>query len=147
MDFAQLDLKRVSEAGAWVQFVYDGEPICVDGKPCRVRVLGMAASGVMEAARKIERIEVLRQSKMARTGERDQDAVLKSFQRQLLDAGDDLIVAAVSEWENIVYDGEPLTLNRENLLKICGSGTLFFEQVRDAIMEKKRLFTNAATGS
>jgi len=143
MDFAKLDLRRLSEEGTWVTLEYDGEPLSTDDGPCRIRILGMAAKGVMDAARKIERVEVLRRERMARTSDKDADGVLKGFQSQLLEAGDDLIVAACSEWENIVYDGEKLPFNRENLLKICGSGSLFFEQVRNAIMEKKRLFTNA----
>ena len=144
MDFKNLDLRAASEGGAWVQFEYDGEPLSTDdGKPCRLRIRGMASNEVMEAARKIERIEIARRDRMARTADKDMDTVLRKSQKDILEASDDLIVAAVMEWENITYDGEALPLNRENVLKICGSGTLFFEQVRNAILEKKRLFTKA----
>jgi len=145
MDFAQLDLRKVSEEGSWVQLEHDGEPLSGDGGPCRVRIRGMAAEKVMTAARAIERIEIARQARMARSADKDVDGILRKAQDDLLRAGDELILAAVYDWENIIYDKKPLELTRENVLKICGSGTLFFEQVRDAIMEKKRLFTNAAT--
>jgi hypothetical protein len=55
----------------------------------------------------------------------------------------ELIVAAVVEWENVAWEGEPLALTPENVLKICGPGTLFFGQVNDAISEAHRLFTVA----
>jgi hypothetical protein len=146
MDFANLDLRRLSEEGTWVHLEYDGEPLSTESGPCRVRVRGMAADDVMAAARKIERIEIARRDRMARTADKDMDGVLKKAQSDIMAASDEMIVAAVYEWENIVYEGEVLPLTRDNLLKICGSGTLFFEQVRDAILEKKRLFTSAATG-
>lgn len=146
MDFAQLDLRRLSEEGSWVHLEHDGEALSTDDGPCRVRIRGMAADKVMSAARAIERIDLARRERMIRTADKDVDSVLKKFQDDLISAGDELILAAVYEWQNIIWDGEQLELNRENVLRICGSGTLFFEQVRDAIMEKKRLFTDAASG-
>ena len=148
MDFADLDLRTASEEGSWLQLEHDGAKLFAkDGAPCRVLIRGMAADKVMTAAKTIERIDLARRERLARTAEKDVDAVLKKYQDDLIKAGDELIISAVSGWENIIYSGKPLPFSDDNVLKICGSGSLFVEQVRDAIMERKRLFTNAATDS
>lgn len=147
MDFANLDLKTASERGAWVHLEHNGEPLFADdtkAKPCRLQIRGMAAKAVMDAFKRIERIELARHDRLARTADKDIDAVLSKFQVQQHDAMAALVVAAVAEWENITYDGKAFPLNSDNVLTICGPGTLFFEQVRDAIVEEQRLFTSAA---
>ena len=150
MDFADFDLKAASERGAWVQLSHEGRPLFNDMAkeegPCRLQIRGMAAKGVLDAFRKIERVDLARRDRMARTADKDADTVLAKFQRQSDEAWDGLIVAAVADWENIKYDGKPFPFNAENVLAICGTGTLFFAQVRDAIVEHERLFTNAASG-
>lgn len=143
MDFANLDLRAASERGSWVHLHYRGEPIGGDDKPSRVRVRGMGAKGVMDAFRKVERVQALRADRMARTSERDAEGVVAKFQTDLEDAMGALVVAAVAEWENIEWEGKPLDCNSENVLKVCGPGTLFFGQVNTAIAEEHRLFTNA----
>jgi hypothetical protein len=147
MDFGKLDLRRASEQGSWVHLKYDDKPLYADDgkkkKPSRVRCRGMAAEAVMQAFRTMERIEINRGHQMSKVN--DVDAVLKQFQTDIIAARDALIVAAVYEWENIDYDGKPFECKPENVLTICGSGTVFFEQVIDSINEQKRLFTAAAT--
>lgn len=145
MDFAQLDLKAASERASWVHLSHRGEALFTDGAPCRLQVRGMAAKSVMDAFKRIERVEVARRDRLARTADKDVDGVLAKFQAQLDEAMSALIVAAVTQWENIIYDGKPMPFNAENVLTICGPGTLFFEQVRDAIVEHERLFTVAAS--
>lgn len=152
MDFASLDLKSASERGAWIHLSHNGIPLFADSdavtpeKPCRMQIRGMAAKGVLDAFRKIERVEIARRDRMARTADKEADAVLAKFQAQSESAWDGLIVAAVADWENITYDGKAFPFNAENVLTICGSGTLFFAQVRDAITEQERLFTGAVSG-
>jgi len=97
----------------------------------------------VEAFRRVERVTALRAERMARTSDRDADGVLMKFQSDLEDAMVELVVAAVSDWENIEWEGKPLELTRENVLKICGPGTLFFGQVNTAIVEEHRLFIEA----
>jgi len=143
MDFAKLDLRAASERGSWVHLHYRGEPIGGDEKPSRIKVRGMGARAVMEAFRRVERVTALRAERMARTSDRDADGVLMKFQSDLEDAMVELVVAAVSDWENIEWEGKPLELTRENVLKICGPGTLFFGQVNTAIVEEHRLFIEA----
>lgn len=149
MDFANLDLRAASERGSWVHLEYDGSPIFADSeeespkKPSRLLIKGMGSEGVMKAFRKVERIEALRRERLNRTADKDADGVLAKSQKELEDAMAEMIAVAVADWENIIYDGEPMPCNRENVLKICGPGTLFFGQVTDAIKEAQRLFTVA----
>lgn len=146
MDFAQLDLKSASERGSWVHLSYEGKPLFADDaetKPCRLKVRGVGSKGIMDAFRAVERLEVLRNDRLARSNDKAAVAVIEKSQVEMQEAMADLIVAAVAEWENILWDGEPLEFNRDNLLKICGPGTLMFSQVNEAIGEARRLFTSA----
>lgn len=138
MDFADLDLRAASERGSWVTLSHRGEPL-----DARLRILGMGSASVMDAFRKVERIETLRRDRLARAADANAEAVLAKSQADLEAAMADLIAVAVSEWEGVEYAGEALPCTRENVLKICGPGTLFFGQVTDAIREEQRLFTSA----
>lgn len=146
MDFADLDLRAASERGSWVHLSYRGEAIYADDakeRPSRVMIKGMGSDAVMGAFRKVERIETLRRERMMRTADKDADAVLAKSQADLEAAMADMVAAAVSEWENILYAGTVLDCTRENVLMICGPGTLFFGQVTDAIRDEMRLFSVA----
>jgi len=143
MDFASLDLRAASERGSWVHLHLRGEPLGSEGKPCRLRIRGMGSRAVMDAFKKVERVQALRSDRMARTSDRDAEGVIAKFQSDLEAAMGELVIAAVAEWENIEWDVKPLELNSENVLKLCGPGTLFFSQVNEAIAEEQRLFTTA----
>jgi hypothetical protein len=144
MDFAKLDLRTASERGSWVTLTHSRIP---DDEAPKLRIRGMGAKGVLDAWRRVERVQALKTERMARTSDRDADGVLAKFQGELEDAMGALIVAAVAEWDGIEWDGKPLELSSENVLKICGPGSLFFSQVNLAIMEEHRLFTEAASAS
>lgn len=151
MDFAKLDLKSASEQGSWVQLEHDKAPLFLDDdadtpvKPCQLHIRGMVEKGVMEACKSVTRLQTLMQDRLARASDKDAEGVLKGFDAKVQSATEEMIVAAVDDWQNIQWDGEPLEFNRENLLKICGPRTLFFAQVSAAILEHKRLFTKAGT--
>lgn len=147
MDFANLDLRAASERGSWIRFTYRGKPCGTDDKPSRVRVLGMGAKGVLEAYRRMERVQSLQAQRMARVADSEADATMAKFQAELEVAMEALIVSAVAEWENVDWDGKPLPCTPENVLRICGTGTLWFGQVNNAIAESHRLFTNADAAS
>ena len=149
MDFANLDLRAASERGSWVHLTYLGKPLYLDEdadepeKPQRIKVRGMGSKAVIEAFRHTERVETLRAQRMSRTKEVEAEGVISKFQADLEAAMADLIVAAVADWENIVWDGKPMEMNKENVLKLCGPTTMFFAQVNKAIAEEHRLFTDA----
>jgi hypothetical protein len=142
MDFAKLDLRAASERGSWVVLTHPDIP--KDETP-RLRILGMGSRAVMDAFRRVERVQTLRAERMARTADKDADTVLAKFQGELEAAMADMVVAAVAEWQGIEWDGKPLELTAENVLRVCGPGTLFFGQVNAAISEEQRLFTQAAS--
>lgn len=143
MDFAKLDLRAASERGSWVHLHLRGEPLGDEGKPARIRIRGMGSRGVMDAFRRVERVQALRAERMARTPDKDADRVLAKHQAELESAMGELVVASVAEWENIEWDGKALEVNAENVLMVCGPGTLFFAQVNAAIADEHRLFTEA----
>lgn len=145
MDFAQLDLKAASERGSWLHLERDGEPLDADGKPCRIHIRGIGDPAVIAACRAVTRVSTLMQDRLNRANDKDAESVVKKFEAKSEEATADMIVAAADQWENINWNGEKMEFNRENLLKICGPGTLFFKQVSEAILEHRRLFTSAAT--
>lgn len=140
MDFAKLDLRAASERGSWVILEH---PLIPEGETPKLRIRGMGAKGVMDAFRRVERVQALRANRMARASEKGAEGVIAKFQGELEEAMAALVVAAVAEWDGIEWDGKPLELTEANVLKVCGPGTLFFGQVNAAIMEEHRLFTNA----
>ncbi len=151
MDFAKLDLRAASEAGSWVHLEHNGEALFLDQgadtpeKPQRLHIKGVGDPKVMAACRAVTRNQTLMADRLARASDKDAENVVKTFEKRTEEATANMIVTAVDRWENIVWDGEELDLNRDNLLRICGPGTLFFSQVSSAILEHKRLFSSAAT--
>lgn len=152
MDFANLDLKTASEAGSWLHLELNGEPLFLDSdakkpvKAQRLHLKGVGDPKVMAACKAVMRVQTLLQDRLARASDKDAEGVVKAFEAKAEDAAAEMIVAAVDDWENIIWSGKPLDLTRENLMKVCGPGTLLFAQVSGAIMEHKRLFPNAASG-
>lgn len=142
MDFADLDLRAASDRGSWVPLIYKGEPVTDDkGNASRVLVRGMGSDGVLDAFRKVERVDALRRDRLNRAADKDADAVMAKYQKDQEAAMAELIVAAVGDWEGVIYSGKALPCTPENVLKICGPGSLFFGQVNAAIVDEHRLFT------
>ena len=155
MDFANLDLKSASEIGAWVHLTKDGQELYEAGgvittdeseSPCRIKIRGVASKGVLDNIRAIERTEMAFNARLTRAKDREIDGLVAVKQTALTTIICDLIAAAVAEWENIIWDGEDIDCTRENVLKICGPETYFFMQVYGEIMERHRLFKDAASG-
>jgi hypothetical protein len=149
MDFADLDLRAASERGSWVHLKLRGEPMFLDNKekepskPCRILIKGMGSEAVLSAFRKVDRLETLIKHRLDRASDSNADALLARYQDDQEAAMSDLVVASVSDWENILWQKKPLDCTRDNILMLCGPGTLFFGQVTDAIREEQRLFTSA----
>lgn len=140
MDFAKLDLRAASERGSWVTLEH---PLIPEGETPQLRIRGMGAKGVMDAFKRVERVQALRADRMARANDRGVEGVVAKYQAELEESMAELVVAAVAEWQGIEWEGKPLELTAENVLKVCGPGTLFFGQVNAAIAEEHRLFTKA----
>lgn len=151
MDFANLDLKSASKAGSWVHLEHEGKPLFLDddadepAKPQRLHIKGVGDPKVMAACKAVLRNQTLLQDRLARASDKDAENVIRAFETKSEEATAEMIVTAVDDWENIVWGGEALALDRDNLLKVCGPGTLFFAQVSSAILDSSRLFRVAAT--
>lgn len=144
MDFSQLDLKSASEAGSWLHLTMNGQPLGTKEAPCRILLRGMGAPSVTEAMRKAAVNESIHRTKVGRTKDSNLDALEQDYQRRARQITEELILAAVVRWEGIGWGSEPLECTPENVLKICGPGTTFFQQVYEEVMDRDRLFKGAA---
>ena len=153
MDFADFDLKTASEAGTWLHLDLDGplymQPDKTIGhakteKPCRVKLRGLVSSGVLDMIQKIERLEMAHQARLGRAKDKEIEALVQRHQNATLETMEKLIVAAVAEWENIIEGGKPVEVAPENVLRILGPRRMFFQQVYEAILERRRFLKNAA---
>jgi hypothetical protein len=153
MDFADFDLQSASEAGTWLHLDLDG-PLYrqaddtighnVTDWPCRVQLRGMVSSGVLDLIRHVERLEIAHQARMSRAKDSDIDRLVRAHQSATFDAMERLIVAAVAGWENIIENGKPIEPTPDAVLRILGPQRVFFEQVYQAILDRRRFLKSAA---
>jgi hypothetical protein len=160
MDFAEFDLRAASERGSWVHLTAPRDGKTGDGVEfkqgdllyadqakaegsARVRIKGFADGAIMDAFNRSERLQMLLQHRMQRAADKDAEKVIAKYQDDLREAMDALVVAAISEFENITENGKPLACTAENVLKYFGFGCAFYAQVQSAIMDQHRLFTVA----
>lgn len=148
MDFANLDLRTASEAGVWVHLEADNiGPLyrhkddqiggAVSEMPCRVQLRGVASSGVTDILREMNRLEMTHQARLGRAKDKDIDGLVARFQAASMDLMERIIVAAVAAWENIIFRGKELPCTPENVLKVVGPNTAFFQQVYETILERR----------
>ena len=153
MDFADFDLQSASEAGTWIHLDLDG-PLyrqaddrighAVTDRPCRVHLRGMVSSGVIDIIRHIERLEMAHQARLGRAKDDDIDRLVARHQEATIEAMNRLVVAAVAGWENIIEGGRPVEATPDAVLRIIGPKRVFFDQVYQAILERRRFLTTAA---
>lgn len=147
MDFARFSLAELAAQSSWVHLEMDGEPLWRDDAkregPCRVLVRSAAHKDVAAALRRIERAGVGLALRNPRTGLKDESPVLAHYQSEMNDADEALMVAAIEAWENIEAGGKPMEFTRDNVLGLFGPGAYFYSQVRAAIEDNRRFFTDA----
>jgi hypothetical protein len=155
MDFADFDLQAASEAGTWLHLDLDGtlyvQPDNTvsqreSDKPCRVKLRGLASSGVMALIQKVERLEMVHQARLARAKDDDIPKLVERHQEATIAVMSEIIVAAVADWENIIMKGEAIKATPENVGLILGPKRMFFKQVYEAILERRRFLKSAAQG-
>jgi hypothetical protein len=153
MDFADFDLQTASEAGTWVHLDLDGplyrqedETIgtAKTDKPCRVKLRGLASSGVTALIQKVERLEMVHRARIGRARDGEIEGLVAKHQAATVEVMGEVIVAAVSGWENIIIGGKPAEMTPETVLSILGPQRTFFDQVYQAILERRRFLTSAA---
>lgn len=144
MDFSQLDLRTASEVGSWLHLHLNGKPLGTEQAPCRILLRGIGAPQVTEALRKSAVNEATHRVRVARAKDANLEGLEQTYHKQARQLSEELIVAAVARWEGIGWDGSSLECTPENILKICGPGTMFFQQVYEEIIDRDRLFKDAA---
>lgn len=154
MDFADFNLERAAEEGAWVHLATNDQPLyrqaddtidlAVTDRPCRVHVRGVGAPDIMVIVKRIQRRESAHQLRANKTKDSDLDNLVAKHERALEAEMSELIRVAVDKWENIVFDGQEVTPTDETKAKICGPNTPFFAPVYGAILEKRDFLNGAA---
>lgn len=156
MDFADFDLRTASEAGTWVHLAHGGQPLFAQAdksigpvetdKPCRVHLRGIMAPGVYELIQRVQMMDQALKARLSRATDKDIEAIIQKHEAQAQVVMADLVVAAVSGWENIVMAGKQAEMTRDALLHVCGPKAAFFGQVFEALMERHDFFKRAANG-
>lgn len=156
MDFADFNLERAAEEGAWVHLETNEQPlyrqaddsigVAVTDRPCRVHVRGIGASDIMDIVKRIQRLESAHQLRANRAKDSELENLVAKHDRALETEMNKLIRVAVDKWENIVFGGQEAKPTDETKAKICGPNTMFFSQVYSAILEQRDFLNGAAKG-
>ena len=155
MDFADFDLQTASETGTWLHLDLDGllyrqadNTISqrASDKPCRVKLRGLASSGVLEILRQLDRENALYAARVGRAKDSDLPGLVARRQEDTQRLMEKMILAAVSEWENIIVSGQEVKCEPSAVLRILGPERAFFPQVNAAILEAQRFLKRAAPG-
>jgi hypothetical protein len=156
MDFGDFEL---SEAGGtnWVQLQVDGAPLFWDGnsittnetkKPCRVELLSAGSNEVYEAFQKYTVADNAQKHRIARAKDGEIDAIEAKHVEKMERILDDLIVAAVKSWENVLVNGSAECTPSNIRLLIDRKGSRAKRQIRmqlfTSISEERANLGNAA---
>ena len=102
MDFSKFDNRKAADEGRWMQVVDPNtlEPLVSDdGKPCRVKVLGVASHAIQDAQRAVQR------AAMKAPKPEDDARVLEDIHDESVKAAAPFIVG----FENVERGGKPAT--------------------------------------
>lgn len=156
MDFANFELED-AKARHWVHLEASGKPLYWDGKsltvsetdhPCRVALLPADSNEVYESFRKYQIAESAQNRRIDRAKDKDIDALEKRHADKLEGLLDDLIVAAVASWENVIVNGDDkCTPENVRVLidrKVSKAKREIRSQLFTAILEKRENLTDAA---
>lgn len=154
MDFADFDLATAAESGTWHHFELSGQPLYRQDdntigtdetdKPCRVLLKGIGSDATMSILREIARVDQAHQFRLQRSKDSEIEGLIVKLEQKSEGAMKRLILASVSEWENIVMGGKEAECNADNKLKICGPETAFFQQTYQRVLERHDFLKNAA---
>ena len=112
MDFKKFDEKK--EAGKWVQLEIDGAKLFWDGedvtdeetdKPIRVFLRSAASTAVYRAFQKYTAAVEAYNQRASRAKDKDLDRIASVHMNKTEDLLEDVIVAAVEDWENVHFAG------------------------------------------
>lgn len=159
MDFTKLNSTDTHDEGSWLHlehpatgqplYLGEGNSITTDktDKPCRVRVRGNRSDAVKRVTDAKARQDELHAARFMRAGDKEA-ARLVSQNVQARDQYNlDLLVATVSDWENIVVtEGQkPAQFTTDNVLSAL-SHPQFMIAIFKRSADEAALFPNAPTG-
>lgn len=156
MDFGDFEVEE-AKAGHWVHLEVAGKPLFWDGekvtqeetdKPCRVELRPADSNEVYEAFRKYQIAESAQNRRIERAKDKEIDALEARHAEKLEGLLDDLIVTAISNWENVFVAGDdkctPDNIRKMIDRKASGAKRQVRMQLFSAIVEKRANLTDAA---
>ena len=156
MDFGDFEIEE-AKAGHWVHLEVAGAPLYWDGekvtqeetdKPCRVELRPADSNEVYEAFRKYQIAESAQNRRVDRAKDKDIETLEARHAERLEGLLDDLIVAAVSGWENVVVNGDAKCTPANVRVLIDRKASKAKREIRmrlfTAIAEKRENLTDAA---
>ena len=156
MDFGDFEIEE-AKAGHWVHLEVAGKPLFWDGekvtqeetdKPCRVELRPADSNEVYEAFRKYQIAESAQNRRIERAKDKEIDALEARHAEKLEGLLDDLIVVAISKWENVVVAGDgkctPDNIRKMIDRKASSAKRQVRMQLFSAIAEKRANLTDAA---
>lgn len=109
MDFNKFDSRALAEAGALMTILdaNTGEPIMDNGKPCCVRVRGVASKSMQAKMRERQKAAMMKRSakKKSKIKEDPEAQVMEDIHLQLVEGAAPYIIG----FENVERGGEPAT--------------------------------------
>lgn len=156
MDFGDFEIEE-AKAGHWVHLEVAEKPLFWDGKavtaeetdkPCRVELRPADSNEVYGAFRKYQVAESAQNRRIERAKDKEIDALEARHAEKLEGLLDDLIVTAISKWENVFVAGDD-KCTPENIRKMIdrkesGAKRQIRMQIFSAIAEKRTNLTGAA---
>lgn len=158
MDFGDFEIEE-AKAGQWVHLEVAGKTLFWDGKavtqeetdkPCRVELRPADSNEVYEAFRKYQIAESAQNRRIERAKDKEIDALEARHAEKLEGLLDDLIVTAISKWENVFVEGDakctPENIRKMIDRKASSAKRQIRMQLFNAIAEKRANLDDAAEG-
>ena len=162
MDFGDFEIEE-AKAGHWVHLSFHDEDLGLSGplfwerdkltnmpndKPCRVELRPADSNEVYEAFRKYQIAESAQNRRIERAKDKEIDALEARHAEKLEGLLDDLIIAAISKWENVYVGGDD-KCTPDNIRKLINrrhssAKRQIRMQLFSAIAEKRVNLTDAA---
>lgn len=163
MDFTKLG-SLLDDQETWLHleiagkllYLDDGGPtIEANDKPMRVKLRGVSAPSVVKYLKEIERHKLAYDARIARANDKQIDGIAANFQSKLDAMMTRAVSAAITDWENIVFDGEAQKPTADYIARLVDPEkardereafviTALRGQIYQTITEQRSLFTDAA---
>lgn len=157
MDFSALEIDE-AKSDFWVHLAVDDKPLFWKGKSvtfeptekrCRVKMRSASSNEVYAAFNKYQASENAHKLRVGRAKDGEIDNLAAKHLEKSGDLIDALLVAAISDWENIYFDGKAEAVSPDTVLKLIDRKANHAKrairgQLFTAITEKRENLTDAA---